>query len=46
MSKYKVYISKSIEEEIEANSEKEALDLAWEQFSQYDECEVYLDEIE
>lgn len=44
--KYKVIISKSFEEVIEADSEDEALGLAWEQWSQDDEVEAYCYEVE
>ncbi len=44
--KYKITISKFFEETIEANSEDEAWDLAWEQWSQDDEVEAYCYEVE
>lgn len=43
--KYKITISKSFEEVIEANSKEEAWDLAWEQWSQDDEVEGYCYEV-
>ena len=44
--KFKITISKFFEETIEADSEDEAWDLAWEQWSQDDEVEAYCYEIE
>lgn len=44
--KFKIIISKFFEETIEANSEDEAFDLAWEQWSQDDEVEAYCYEVE
>ena len=44
--KYKITISKSFEEEITAENEEEAWDLAWEQWSQDDEVEGYCYEVE
>jgi len=44
--KYKVIIEKFLEEEIEAATEEEAVDVAWEMFSQKDEVEIYCEEIE
>jgi hypothetical protein len=44
--KYKVIIEKFLEEEIEAATEEEAVDVAWEIFSQKDEVEIYCEEIE
>lgn len=44
--KFKITISKFFEETIEANSEDEAWDLAWEQWSQDDEVEAYCYEVE
>ena len=43
MAKYKIYITKSIEEEIEAENEEQAVDSAWEIFSQSDECNIYVE---
>ena len=43
MAKYKIYITKSIEEEIEAENEEQAVDSAWEIFTQADECEIYVE---
>lgn len=44
--KFKITISKFFEETIEADSEDEAWDLAWEQWSQDDEVEAYCYEVE
>ena len=44
--KFKITISKFFEETIEADSEDEAWDLAWEQWSQDDEVEAYYYEVE
>lgn len=44
--KFKITISKFFEETIEADSEDEAWDLAWEQWSQDDEVEAYCHEVE
>lgn len=44
--KFKITISKFFEETIEADSEDEAFDLAWEQWSQDDEVEAYCYEVE
>ena len=42
MAKYRIYITKSIEEEIEAENEDQAVDFAWEIF--YDtNCEIYIE---
>ena len=43
--KYKITISKFLEETIEANSAVEAWNLAWEQWLQKDETEDYYYEI-
>ena len=44
--KFKITISKFFEETIEADSEDEAWDLAWKQWSQDDEVEAYCHEVE
>lgn len=44
--KFKITISKYLEEEITAENEEEAWDLAWEQWSQDDEVEAYCYEVE
>lgn len=44
--KFKITISKFFEETIEADSEDEACDFAWEQWSQDDEVEIYCYEVE
>lgn len=44
--KYKITISKFLEEEIIAKNEEEAWDIAWEMFSQLDEVEAYCYEVE
>ena len=44
--KFKITISKFFEEEITAENEEEARDLAWEQWSQDDEVEAYCYEVE
>lgn len=44
--KFKVTISKFLEEEIIAENEEEAWDIAWEMFSQSDEVEAYCHEVE
>ena len=44
--KFKITISKFFEEEITAENEEEAWDLAWEQWSQDDEVEAYCYEVE
>ena len=43
--KFKITISKFFEEEITAENEEEAWDLAWEQWSQDDEVEAYCYEV-
>lgn len=45
MAKYKIWITKSIEEEIEAENEEQAVDSAWEIFSQT-QCEIYVEQKE
>lgn len=44
--KFKITISKFFEEEITAENEEEAWDLAWEQWSQDNEVEAYCYEVE
>ena len=44
--KFKITISKFLEEEIVAENEEEAWDIAWEMFSQDDEVEAYCHEVE
>lgn len=46
MSKFKITISKFVEEIIEAETEEEVFDIAWEQWSQDDEIEAYCYEVE
>ena len=41
MAKWKITIEKSFEETIEANSEKEAIDIAWEMWSQDNEVDEF-----
>lgn len=43
--KFKVLISKSFEEEIEATNQEEAEFIAWEDWSQNDEIEFYCYEV-
>lgn len=40
MAKYKIIIEKYFEEEIEAKTEDEAVDIAWEMWSQDDEVTI------
>ena len=44
--KFKITISKYLDEEITADNEEEAWDIAWEMFSQDDEAEAYCYEVE
>lgn len=43
--KFKISISKFLEEEIEATTQEEAESIAWEIWSQDDEVEFYCDEV-
>lgn len=45
MKKFRISIAKFLEEEIEASTEEEALDIAWEMWSQDDEVEMYVAEV-
>ena len=44
--KFKITISKYLDEEITADNEEEAWDIAWEMFSQDDEVEACCYEVE
>lgn len=44
--KFKIIISKYLEEEITAENEEEAWNIAWEMFSQDDEVEAYCYKVE
>lgn len=44
MSKWKITIEKWMEESIEAETEDEALNIAWEMWSQDDEVDVFIKE--
>lgn len=45
MAKWFITIQKSFEEIIEANSEEEAVDLAWEQWSQDNNVDIFSEPI-
>lgn len=44
--KYKVTIEKYLEEEIEAKTDDEAVDAAWEMWSQDDEVNIFVEKCE
>lgn len=44
--KYKIIIEKYLEEEIEAKTENEAVDIAWEMWSQDDEVNIFVERAE
>lgn len=45
MKKFKITIEKFFEDEIKASTEEQALDIAWDRWSQNDEIEMYVEEV-
>lgn len=45
MKKFKITITKFLEEEIKASTEEKAIDIAWEMWSQDDEVDMYVEEV-
>lgn len=46
MAKYKIIIEKYLEEEINAETEDKAVDIAWEMWSQDDEVNIFVEKCE